>query len=103
MKKYTPFKVLDFIPTGKENAISMTELSIRMKCDKRAARAAVFNARKAGAIILSTCDGLSTAGYFQSTNVYDIRRFVKMMDKRMNSTAISKRSAEEFLKKHDTK
>ena len=103
MEKYNPFKVLDYIPHGRENSISMTELSVRMRCDKRAARAAVFNARKAGAIICSTCEGQNKSGYFQSTNVLDVQQFVTMMDKRMNSTAISKRSAEEFLKEHDTK
>ncbi len=103
MKKYNPFKVLDYIPHGRENSISMSELSVRMRCDKRSARAAVFNARKAGAIICSTCEGGSKAGYFQSTNVFDVQQFVTMMDKRMNSTAISKRSAEEFLKQHDAK
>lgn len=30
MKKYNPFKILDFIPFGKENAISMEELAIRI-------------------------------------------------------------------------
>lgn len=103
MDKYDPFKVLDFIPHGRENSISMTELSVRMRCDKRVARAAVFNARKAGAVICSSCEGRSTAEYFQSTDVSDVQQFVAMMDKRMNSTAISKRSAEEFLKQHDAK
>lgn len=101
MKKYNPFKILSFIPFGQENAVSMTDLSILMGCDKRAVRAAVFNARKAGAIICSTCEGRNTSGYFQSTDVSDIRKFVAMQDSRINSAIISKRSAEEFFKEHD--
>lgn len=49
--------IIEFIPYGKENAISQEDLSDVMRCDKRTVRALIFSARTKGAVICSTCEG----------------------------------------------
>ncbi|MDE5576484.1 MAG: hypothetical protein K2J11_03750, partial [Oscillospiraceae bacterium] len=61
MKKYN---IMDFIPIGKINAISMAELALRLGKDQRTARKLVFEARNNGAVICSTCSGDKSAGYY---------------------------------------
>lgn len=92
-----PFKVLNYIPFGRENAVSMEELSIRMRCDKRAARAAVFKARCKGAVICSTCDGDSSDGYYRPISAEEALPYVNMQRKRIASAKAALRSAEDFI------
>lgn len=90
--------IVDFIPKGRENAISMTELSIRLDCDKRTVRAAVFDARKSGAIICSTCDGNSSDGYYQPVSVEEVIPYVRMQQSRIESAKLALKSAEDYIK-----
>lgn len=89
--------ILDFISYGKENAVSMEELSLRMKCDKRTARAAVFNARVQGAVICSTCEGEPTAGYYRPVSVREAMPYVRMQRSRISSAEAALKSAEDFI------
>ncbi|MDE5742693.1 MAG: hypothetical protein K2H90_09620 [Oscillospiraceae bacterium] len=52
MNKYD---VVEIIPIGRKNAISMSELSMRMGEKERNTRKAIFEARRRGAVICSTC------------------------------------------------
>jgi hypothetical protein len=76
--------IIEFIPLGKENAISMDELSTRTECDARAVRQLIYNARCAGDLICSTCEG-PTGGYYIAANVTDAIPYLKMQDSRIKS------------------
>lgn len=56
-------KITDFIPYGLQNAISQEELAARTGFDHRTIRKLVLNARLAGELICSTCDG-DNGGYY---------------------------------------
>lgn len=97
MKKYNPFMILDFIPFGKENAISMEELAIRMKCDKRTARKRVFAARVKGAKICSTCEGEPTAGYYIPLSVNEAIPYQKMQRSRITSAEAALKPIDDYI------
>lgn len=90
--------ITDFIPLGIENAITQEELAIRLNCDKRTARAAVFDARRKGAVICSTC-GNSTAGYYIPLSADEAKLYIRMQEKRIKSARAAIRSTKEYIKK----
>lgn len=94
MKKYN---ILDFIPTGKINAISMAELALRLGKDQRTARKLVFEARRNGAVICSTCSNDKSAGYYRPTSVEDVRPYIRLQESRIASAQEALRSAKSFI------
>lgn len=95
------YDVLNFIPVGQENAVSMSELAFRMGCDKRTARKLVFNARCKGAVICSTCFGDKSDGYYLPASVDEAIPYVKMQRARILSAAAALKSAEEYIDSAD--
>lgn len=92
-----PPKLLDLIPYGRENAISMEQLAILLNVDKRTTRSMIFNARARGAVICSECDyGIS--GYFRPTSPDEAIPYVKMQKSRIKSAKKALRSAEKYIK-----
>lgn len=89
--------VLDFIPMGRENAISMSNLSDRMGTDQRTARKAVFNARCRGEIICSVCNGDKTSGYYRPDNASEILPYIRMQQSRILSAQKALKSVEKFI------
>ena len=93
MKK---INILDFLPRGIENAISMAELAARANCDPRTARQLVYNARLGGEIICSSCDD-ENGGYFIPIVDYEVERYVKMQKSRIKSAQAAVKSAEDYI------
>ena len=91
------YNVLDFIPVGQKNALPMSELTKRIGISQREARKAVFNARRKGAVICSTCSGDSFDGYYFPTSVEVALPYVRLQESRIASAKIALRSAEEFV------
>lgn len=89
--------VLDFIPIGKRNAISMPELSLRMGESERVARKAVFEARRRGAVICSTCSGDSFDGYYFPASVEEALPYIRLQESRIRSAQEALRSAKNFI------
>jgi len=56
--------ILDFIPSGRDNAVTRAELSARLGVPDRQVRKLIHNARDAGALILNRQDG---RGYYMAT------------------------------------
>lgn len=93
--------VLEFIPIGRKNAISMPELTLRLglKNDTRTARKLVFEARRNGAVICSTtCSGDKAAGYYQPGNIAEVRPYIAMQEHRISSAKAALKSAKKFAK-----
>ncbi|MBR6996155.1 MAG: hypothetical protein IKH96_09080 [Ruminococcus sp.] len=90
--------IVDFLPVGEENAITMTELAVLLGCSKREARALIFEARCRGAVICSTADPVK-GGYYLPRTDDEIKRFLMFAQHRVNSTLEAIKSAKKFLKK----
>lgn len=63
--------ILDYIPTGKDNAVTRAQLCSFTGLSDRAVRKLIEIARIEGAVIINKQDG---AGYFISEDAEDIRR-----------------------------
>lgn len=91
------YNVLDFIPVGQKNALPMSELAKRIGTSQREARKAVFNARRKGAVICSTCSGDKSAGYYRPISVDEARPYIRLQESRITSAKIALRPAKEFV------
>lgn len=90
------FNVIEYIPTGKQNAIAMSELAKRIGISQREARKAIFNARCKGEIICSTC-GENASGYYRPTSVEEVRPYIAMQEHRIASAKSALKSAKRFV------
>lgn len=63
--------ITDYIGTGKDKAVTRTELCSRLGMSDRNVRKMIETARAEGALIINTQDG---KGYYISENEADIRR-----------------------------
>lgn len=98
--KTLPFVVMEALHTGKENAVSAQAL-----CDclgfnsTRDLQHEICRERKAGAVILSTCQ--EGGGYFLPSNEREVRQFIKTLENRANNTFEALRSARRFLRQQE--
>jgi hypothetical protein len=90
--------IVDFLPVGEENAVTMAELAALLSCSKREARALIFEARCKGAVICSNPDGIK-GGYYLPKNADEIKRFIMFAEHRINSTKAAVQPAKKFLKR----
>lgn len=90
-------EILRFIPRGKQNAISMEQLSSLTGWTLRETRSAIYQARCAGALICSSCDRFAS-GYFQPETESEVRAYKAMQESRIRSAARAVRSARQYLK-----
>lgn len=74
--------VVDFIPTGKENAITRSDLVRMLNLPDRKVREMIETARKDGALILNDQDG---AGYYISDDLGELKRQLKQNQSRAGS------------------
>jgi len=91
-----PFVVMEALPAGKENAISSQDLCTYLGFNNvRELQHEIARERKAGAIILSTCqDG---GGYFLPENDQEVRQFIRTLENRAKNTYAALKSARCFL------
>lgn len=90
--------IINFIPYGKQNAISNEELAIRLNTDKRTARKLVHHARVMGANICSTCEGEPTAGYYIPLSVEEAIPYRNMQRSRIASAKAALKPTEDYIK-----
>lgn len=62
-------KIEDFIPHGRENAVTRNDLAARLCLPDRTVRRLIAEARDRGELILNACDG---QGYYISDDVSEI-------------------------------
>lgn len=63
--------ICDFIPVGKENAVTREQLRIRLNLPDRKIRQMIEDARRDGALIMNAQDG---AGYWMSEDLGELKR-----------------------------
>lgn len=99
-EKTLPFVVMEVLHTGKENAISAQDLCTYLGFNNvRELQHEIARERKAGAVILSTCQ--EGGGYFLPGNDREVRQFIKTLDNRAKNTFAALRSARRFLRQQE--
>ena len=94
------FVVMEALYTGKENAISAQELCDYLGFNSvRELQYEISRERKAGAVILSTCQ--EGGGYFLPGNDGEVRQFIRTLENRAKNTFEALRSARGFLRQQE--
>lgn len=100
--KNKTFYIMEVLPTGKENAINSQELCNRLGFDSiRELQLEIARERKAGAVILSTCQ--EGGGYFLPGNCQEVKQFIRTLENRARNTFMALRSARAFLDQQEEK
>lgn len=90
-------KIIDFIPIGRENAISMTSLSAKNGTDERTTRKWIYNARKHGEPICSVCCG-GKCGYYISKNLEEAQIYLRQQRSRLKSSRAALNGVVKFIR-----
>jgi len=94
MKK--EISVMDYLPEGRENAISGKELvSLLGLSSKRQLQVLIAKERAHGALILSST--IPPGGYYTSTDPAEVEAFVRMMESKAKKTFKVLKSARQYL------
>jgi len=95
-----PFIVKEALQAGKENAISAHDLCTYLGFESvRELQHEIARERKAGAVILSTCQ--EGGGYFLPGNDSEVRQFIRTLENRAKNTFAALRSARGFLRQQE--
>lgn len=91
-------KIQDYIPHGRNNAISGSDLKTLLNVDSRTVKAMIANARLNGAVICSSLDG-NNGGYFIPDSPEEAYEYVVTEQKRIKSAKRALKAAEKYIKK----
>lgn len=95
-----PFVVTDALQAGKENPISAQDLCTYLGFNSaRELQHEIARERKAGAVILSTCQ--EGGGYFLPGNDREVRQFIRTLENRANNTFEALHSARRYLRQQE--
>lgn len=75
----------------------MSELALRLGKNQRVARKLVFEARKRGAIICSTCSGDNFDGYYRPASIEEALPYIRLQESRIHSAQEALKSAKKFV------
>lgn len=89
------YPIYDVLPTGRENAVSLSTIQTMLDSDNRAARKEIEKERAEGAPILSTTT--PPGGYFRAANVDELNCFVASMTRRAANIHTATRAAQSAL------
>jgi len=90
------FPVQRILPCGQERAVNSQYLADILGFDSiRSLQKEIEKERKAGAVILSTCD--NGGGYFLPANDGEIRQFIRTLENRAKNTLAALWSAQKYL------
>lgn len=92
--------VVDFLPTGRENAISMADLANCLGVTERTVRKHIEAERRNGKVICSSTDE-GVSGYFLPADIDEVREFVKLSEKRIRTARQCTRSAKAMLREYE--
>lgn len=88
-------RIEEFLPRGKENAISTENLcKVTGIIDKRALQQEIARERAEGALILSHYSG----GYYLPCSRSEVAEFVRTLENRAKNTFVALRSARRYLR-----
>ncbi|MGN1339351.1 MAG: HTH domain-containing protein [Oscillospiraceae bacterium] len=78
-----PLQITDFIPTGRNNAISMKDLATLLNISERGVRSIIQRAREQGAPICSEYE--NRGGYYLPADKYEALSFLRQQKARIRS------------------
>lgn len=87
--------ITDYIPIGKENAVTRAHLRAVTGLPDRKIREEIEQARRKGAIIINAQDG---AGYYQSEDIRDIAKRYRQNERRALSILAQQKHLRKRLK-----
>lgn len=87
--------IIDYIPEGKENAVTRERLCAITGLPDRKLREEIEQARRRGAIIINAQDG---AGYYQSEDIREIAKQYNMNERRALSILAQQKHLRKRLK-----
>ena len=70
-------KILDYIPRGQENAVSMADLAAAIGTDERTVRKIIEKARLEGAVIIG-----DNSGYYKPASRQELEPYVHRIEKK---------------------
>lgn len=85
--------LIDYIPTGKENAVKCSELAKMFGCNVRKITRSINALRNKGVVICSDSNG-----FYKPQNNEDIKSFVHQMNHRALEIQKAVKPAEDYLK-----
>ncbi len=85
-------KVKDLLPTGRNNAVAVCDLTEKMRITERKLREIITEERTAGTVICS-----SVSGYYLPANRAEIEDFCHFMEKRAKHSFVAIQSARRAL------
>lgn len=88
-------KILDYIPYGRANSISMPDLSKRLGTDPRVCRRLVQQAREKGAPI---CSDWERGGYFMPTNESEALAYYRQQKHRIKTARAALNGVIKYLR-----
>ncbi len=89
--------IIDFIPVGRENAISNDDLAIEKGTDKRNARWLVYQARVNGEPICSVCCG-GKCGYYIPKDLDEARIYLRQQRSRLKRSRAALNGVVKFVR-----
>ena len=88
--------IYEILNAGRENAIETEQLVRKFNfTDKRELQRQISKERKAGLVILSTCE--NNGGYYKPANDYEVKCFIKTLSCRASNTFGALKSAKKML------
>ncbi|MFT3952100.1 MAG: HTH domain-containing protein [Oscillospiraceae bacterium] len=94
--------IIEYIPTGAENAVTQAELAAALHVDKRTVRQLIYTARQNGAVICSTPNN-SDGGYYLPISPAEALPYVRFQQSRIKSAQSALGSAERYINKGGAK
>lgn len=91
-------KIIDFIPIGRVNALSMRDLARAANVDERTARQLVHRARANGEPICSTCE--ENGGYYMPRDIGEARVYLRQQQARIRSSNAALHGVKAYIKRN---
>lgn len=90
--------IIDFIPTGRANAITADELAARTGTSKREVRKQILHARCNGEPICSSSDSGNLCGYYLPLDAAEAQIYYRQQRSRLDSGIRALAAVEKFIK-----
>lgn len=101
-RKDLQMTIIDFIPTGRANAITADELAARTGTSKRDVRKQILHARCNGEPICSSSESGNFGGYYLPANAEEAQVYYRQQTSRINSGMRALSAIERFIEERDT-
>lgn len=89
-------RLVDLIPSGRENAVTGRELASLLGMDCRDVSRTIEKLRADGEPVCATCDS-SRPGYFLAEGPEDLERYIASLDRRLRAIRRTRAALEETL------